>query len=68
MGWGGVGCSAQVEMVPIACASLVANATARPQNDKKCFIHFCILLIMCDKVKESNRCTLIRFLLHRSLL
>ena len=24
---GGVGCSAQVEMVPIACASLVANAT-----------------------------------------
>ena len=26
-GGGGVGCSAQVEMIPITCASLVTNAT-----------------------------------------
>ena len=33
-----MGCSAQVKMVPIACASLVANATGSKMKRTGCYI------------------------------
>ena len=47
LGLMGVGCSAQVKMVPIACASLVANATGpKVTRANPCYTFFCILLII----------------------
>ena len=41
------GCSAQVKMVPISCASLVANVTGSKITRTSPFLHFvCIVLII----------------------